>query len=308
MILEYLFLETQSRKTIEEYIATHLPQKIDITYLDSGAQNFWAVRFELKGDNKDNAKTLTETNDSFVKRFHPITLINESSEYFNRLLYPLVNKFERLLRKYLYVKAAICNDKTVRKKITGLEAKDFGTISHLLFVDDDFCKEARAKINGATSRADMLAILDEIKETTTWDTMVEKDTLAIVRENFEQLQCFRNDVMHAHNINFDSFKKAKAMFNEVNEQLQSEIDKTIKFETPSTLPDEFATILADRITATQNAIPILSTALDRLAELIKLELISSSEATSSLSKTIQQLYMNTTLDNLPHEEGDKENE
>ena len=248
MILEYLFLDNMMQKSVEEYTNKHEgKKKITVTFLRPETQDYLAVKYETPGENRESAKALSDFNKGFTDHFQPITLINESAEYYNRILYPLVNKFERLLRKLLYVKMAICDNGDMRSRIKDLESKDFGGISNLLFVDDAFCKTAKSQISKANSREDMLAILEELEEKTAWDIMVGKGTLSIVQENFEKLRNYRNDVMHAHNIGYEQFVAIQKIFDAVNAQLAKEIDKTIEFGAPSESSEELAATLNDRL-------------------------------------------------------------
>lgn len=232
MILEYMFFsDDTSKENVEEYNQERIVSNynVHITNVDVEAKNYWAIRYEIKGDNRDNAKVLSEINDAIINKFHPTTLVNESAEYYNKILYPLINNFERLLRKYLYIKTAICDDSKVHGLIKDLENKDFGVLSRILFVDEIFCKTAREGISKATSREDMIALLEQLDERTTWDIMVEKGTLSAIQENFNILKEYRNDVMHAHNINYERYRKIRKLFDDVNVELSKEIEKTLRF-------------------------------------------------------------------------------
>ena len=140
-----MFLNSQIRPCVESYI-NGLSKKVVVSYQEPEDQDYWTVNLELHGGTEKNAKTLSRIDGSIVSQFHPITLINESSEYYNEHLYPLVNQFERLLREYLYIKAAMCDSKDVKTKIFDLEKKTFGEIGELLFSDRIYIQRVRQMV------------------------------------------------------------------------------------------------------------------------------------------------------------------
>lgn len=76
---------------------------------------------EIVGDNKDNARILSEINDILLEDDEIIVVSNEASEYFNKTLFPLINAFERKLRKLLYL--ATIDNTNYKDKIQMLEKK-----------------------------------------------------------------------------------------------------------------------------------------------------------------------------------------
>ena len=146
MVLEYLFLDKNHKEEIEKH---NYREEIDtdnakskvfqpkVMFTDFDGTDNWAVRFELKGDNLEVARYFSNIN-KYILKFNPIVLQNDSSAYFNQSLYPLINKFERLLRKFLYLKSIFYKGEKLPKVISDLEKKDFGEIYELLFVDKEF--------------------------------------------------------------------------------------------------------------------------------------------------------------------------
>lgn len=140
----------------------------------------------------------------------PTILTDESSEYFNKSLYPLVNKFERLLRKFLYLKVSQCDEQKFRSVISDIDQKDFGEIYTILFIDNNFRAAARDKIKKLNTRAEMYEAIDALQESTAWHILVGDEVLTIIKDNFDLLKEYRNDVMHAHNISWENIKKQKS--------------------------------------------------------------------------------------------------
>lgn len=48
--------------------------------------------------------------------------------------------------------------------------------------------------------------------------------LSVIKENFQIIKQYRNDVMHAHYMDYDTYKKAVSLFKDVNTQLDIEIN------------------------------------------------------------------------------------
>ena len=79
-------------------------------------------------------------------KYAPLVLSCESSEYYNRILFPLINGLERKLRKLLYLAASISGNGEAGKNIRELEEKDFGEIFDLLFIDQKFIGDMKIRI------------------------------------------------------------------------------------------------------------------------------------------------------------------
>ena len=159
MHLEYLVLKENYNSNIEKYKYTYdvksnnittrtIESVVDILVLNESEARVIRIEVINCSDAEELAKHLSYINDEVVKSFKLTTLRNDASAYFNKRLYPLANEFERELRRFLYLKNALYTGEKVKKNIEGLESKDLGEIYQLLFVDEDFCKEIKAVVNG----------------------------------------------------------------------------------------------------------------------------------------------------------------
>lgn len=230
MINEYLFMTNEHRTLIAKY----KPQNIISKIYDLPDTSLWVASYHLKGNNKDNASKLSAVH-TYVMQYAPLVLSCESSAYYNKELFPLVNELERKLRKLLYLSASISNDDTTKENIKQLEEKDFGAIFDLLFIDQDFITNLKKRVNADNkseyngkskySKEEIKSFLNSLPEKTLWDTIIAKGEVATLRNNFREVQTFRNDVMHAHDISEEEFDTAKAIFLEVNNELDSTIEK-----------------------------------------------------------------------------------
>lgn len=234
MILEYLFLDNTHKEELKKY--KYEDTEINISFCEFSENDRLIMKVEAKKNNEEIAKHLSNINDYIMTNYSPTILSNESSAYFNKLLYPLVNKFERNLRKFLYIKSTFYTGEGLKKAIENLESKDFGEIYDLLFIDDDFCKKAKEIVNGQKkggsgvySKDEIIAKLSELEENTTWNKIIGNNSLKYIKENFLKLKNYRNDIMHAHNIDYDTFKKAIYAFNNANDKLYEEIQKLITY-------------------------------------------------------------------------------
>ena len=165
-----------------------------------------------------------------MNNYSPIVLTNESSAYYNRCLYPYFNEFERKLRKLLYLKSALSEDKRDSETIKDLKSKDLGAIFALLFADPQFNQDVRERVKKITwqfTKSEILDILQGISENTLWDKLLGEKAVPELRSDFVKVKEFRNDVMHAHNMSASSFSEALKLIKKINEQLDAEIRKNI---------------------------------------------------------------------------------
>lgn len=81
-----------------------------------------------------------------MDNYRPTVLSNGCAAYYNKFLYPYFNEFERKLRKLLYLKSALSEDKRDSETIKDLESKDLGAIFALLFADPQFNQDVRERV------------------------------------------------------------------------------------------------------------------------------------------------------------------
>lgn len=232
MVNEYLFLSDEHRATVEAYKPNGVIAEI------SGIENtpLWVAAYSLASKNEDSAKKLSEVH-TIIMQYAPLVLSCESSGYYNRILFPLVNELERKLRKLLYLAASISDNDKAKENIKQLEEKDFGEIFDLLFIDQNFIldmkkrinAEAKSEFNGKSkySKEEIKSYLESLVEHTLWDTILGEKEVPTLRSRFRDVQTYRNDVMHAHNISKEFYGKARYLFEKINKELDSAIGKLI---------------------------------------------------------------------------------
>lgn len=142
MINEYLFLSNDYRAAVEAYS----PDSVSVDISNIEKTPLWTVTFSVPNKNEDSAKKLSEIH-NMIMQYAPLVLSCESSEYYNRILFPLINELERKLRKLLYLAASISDNTNAKESIKQLEEKDFGEIFDLLFIDQNFILNMKKRIN-----------------------------------------------------------------------------------------------------------------------------------------------------------------
>jgi len=223
MIQEYLF----SDKSKQADVLNYKPQNVDQDFADFKSTDCWMITYSVSGNSEDAARLLSDVNEYVLQAFNPVVLANGSAEYFNKMLFPIINEFERKLRKLLYLKSALNKDEKAQENIKDLEEKDLGTIFEFLFTDGDFVKAIRLKIKSEItwqfSKDEIINIIKKYQEHTLWDKLIGINSVPDLRNKYLCVKDYRNDIMHAHNINYQAFKEARLLFQKINKQLDSEI-------------------------------------------------------------------------------------
>ncbi len=252
MLQEYLVKDAAVKNNIEHIDLSEFNKKareeIVRTTQESAEGSFWIITFETRLNNEDSAKALDGLSKTVETQEGVIILGKGSSEYYNKKLYPLINDFERLLRKLLYLTAAIKKSEIASKNISDLEKLNFFQLFVLLFVDTKFTEQARKAINEKKDKFTKRQIIEELnnlKESTTWDSLIGNKLSPVLYGNLKELKQYRNEVMHAHNICSDEYENAKHLYETVNQELRTLIQKSE--QSALSLPDDFNETIQDAI-------------------------------------------------------------
>lgn len=237
---EYLFIENSQKKSIEKYVNTYKSKGVISEIKKIEIRNnlsYWILKLSKNGNNLKTAKILSELHDKIIKTHKPEkTLTSECSAYFNKQLYPLINDFERKLRKYIYLSLTLGKIKEKKNKdnkedktfntLKNLEEKTFGEIFDALFTDLNFmneCKKAIINNKCQFSKKDIIRIINELQENTLWTTLFTKNKALLFSDNYVKIKDYRNSIMHAHNINYKDYLNIKRIYKEINLLLDEEI-------------------------------------------------------------------------------------
>lgn len=288
MIQEYLFTTEEYRAEVECFTVPSMIQK-EITNIENSS--CWTLCLSIDSESEEAAKLLDPLNTQIYERYKPTILSNECSAYFNKSLFPIVNEFERKLRKLLYLASALQGDNGAHKVIIDLESKDLGEIFVTLFSDSNFVKCVKEKINQKTwqfTRDELFTLIKKLDENTLWDTLLGCDCAETLRKQFGELRAYRNDVMHARNINLMHYRSAKRLFQKVNVELDDAIGKLIgaKEENETITPVDFNSTLGSALSSIQSQIDTsgLYAASEMLKDIASIQPIISPGALKSLSE------------------------
>lgn len=229
MIQEYLFEDIQLKYNIDTSDVSIFRNTI-IKKKDVSDTNCWILEISTLGNNKNSAKVLSEIHQYITKKYDVDVLSNGSSRYFCKKLFPLINQFEFQLRKLLYLSSMLVKENIDRNIIKNIETLDFGKIFEILFIDRSFVSEAKDTIksnSGLFTKKELIDRINSLGEVTIWDHLKYSDIVSELKNNYILVKKYRNDVMHAHTIDYNSFKNAKNLFTKINNQLNSAISKLL---------------------------------------------------------------------------------
>ncbi|MBQ0003639.1 MAG: hypothetical protein KBT21_08885 [Treponema sp.] len=236
MLLQYLIKKNDTTSKITGFKPESDSIKMNCEELKDS--DTYLVTFTVDSNDIKAARFLAPLNDSIIEEYKDNCTIleNQAAAYFNKTLFPLINDFERLLRKVLYTaKSTLLNkDKVdpkikekIEKNIVELEKMEFGPLFDSLFTDENFNKTVKAVVGKAnpSTKKQFIELIEQQTENPLWVNFPSaKELCPTLTENFNSIRLMRNDVMHAHNIDAKAFYRAKKLFIEVNEELR-ELEK-----------------------------------------------------------------------------------
>lgn len=249
MIQEYLLQDENIKKDISDY----KPEKVSINLYQVEKGKCWYAQISVNGSNEQAARDLSDI-DEYVRDHFAVTLLrSECSAYFTNKLYPLLSSFERTLRKLLYIFSAINNDDESAKNIKVLEKKTIGQIFTMLFIDDAFVSSIKDSIKGANrdifSKDDILKLISSVDEKTVWDSLMGDDIVPTLRKNFQEVRFIRNNVMHAHNINWNEYENSRKLLRKIIKEMDIALDDVSIKESIATKKPSYNHTLSDALKA-----------------------------------------------------------
>lgn len=289
MIQEYLFTSDKYKVELDHMV---VPEKVTKKIATIENSECWMFSISVDGESKDAARILDSLNRQVCEKYKPTVLTNECSAYFNKALYPTVNEFERKLRKLLYLASSLQGDEDSQTVIVGLEKQDLGTIFETLFSDATFVKKAKETVTKTLSwqftRAELLEAINKLDENKLWTTILGDDCAKTLCGSFSELRNYRNDVMHAHNIDYERFNTAQTLFKKVNSELDSAIGKLIgaKEKNADITPADFNSTLSSALAATYSQVDTSSLVAvsEALTEVISNQPVINPEVSKALSQ------------------------
>lgn len=247
MIQEYLLQDENIKKNISDY----KPEKASIKLYQVEKGKCWYAQISVNGSNEQAARDLSDI-DMYVQEHFAVTLLrSDCSAYFTSKLYPLLSSFERTLRKLLYIFSAINNDDESTKNIKELEKKTIGQIFTMLFIDDAFVSGIKDRIKGANrdifSKDNILRLISSVDEKTVWDSLMGDDIVPTLRKNFQKVRSIRNNVMHAHNINWNEYENSRKLLIKIIKEMDTSLDDVSIKESIATKEPSYNHTLSDAL-------------------------------------------------------------
>lgn len=249
MIQEYLLQDENIKKDISDY----KPEKASINLYQVEKGKCWYAQISVNGSNEQAARDLSDI-DEYVRDHFAVTLLrSECSAYFTNKLYPLLSSFERTFRKLLYIFSAINNDDESAKNIKELEEKTIGQIFKTLFIDDTFVNKIKKKIKDANrdsfSKNNILKLISLVDEKPVWDSLMGDDIVPTLRKNFQEVRSIRNNVMHAHNINWKEYENSRKLLRKIIKEMETALDDVTIKESIATKKPSYNHTLSDALKA-----------------------------------------------------------
>ena len=270
-----------------------VPEKVTKEVVAIENSECWTLSISVAGEGKNAAKMLDPLNRQVCDKYKPTILTNECSAYFNKALYPIVNEFERKLRKLLYLASALNGDEDSQKVIVRLEERELGKIFEILFSDEAFVKKAKETVNRTLSwqftRLELLDAINKLDEKKLWTILLGDDCAKTLCGSFSELRNYRNDVMHAHNIDYERFNKAEKLFKKVNAELDLAIGKLIgaKEENAEVTPVDFNSTLSSALETRQSQ--VYTNSLLDVSEALKSIMSNQPIISPELSESLSQI-------------------
>lgn len=271
MILDIVFLSKNndeiSRNTIEKDFKSKLRIKDNQILCD---QFIFKYTFQESKNNsvrlkistikdkatRNNAKELDYLkniirNGKHRKNYRIIIVYDEASEYFCSKLTNFISKFERRLRKIIYILnlAAYGNkwieetfSEEIQKAVAEVENNKNRHIEMALecftfqdFIDYLFTKRYEVELeeviysaknianNPESSKEDIIKILNKAKKTSLWDKLFSGYELEFLETDIEEIRKIRNDVMHNREISASDFYYYKDLLISNNKKIKKAI-------------------------------------------------------------------------------------
>lgn len=221
MKLQFLYTDDSYKEKIHD-----IKLEDSVTLSHTNESNLFIFSYEVKGENSDVAEVLSSIKSqvlNVVDKDKCFLLTDGASEYYNKQLYPLYNQFERELRQVVCMCAVKKGDKTAKEFALNLEKLDFSEIKVRLFTNVSFYEKVKKILENSKSskisKQDFIKEIETIPEYILWNRMFTKK-FTYISDHFGQLQKFRNDIMHAHNISYEDYKSSKKLVQKANLELK----------------------------------------------------------------------------------------
>lgn len=265
MLVEFIIDKSEYKQLVKQ-ISFKASNGIEISKrsLKANGKDNYYFRITHSKNELNSAKALSEIRCLIEKSFNDNNvdyriLLDESSQYFAKILYPLVMEFETKLRKFVHntlfdisevstqkvlsqLKANLKNiDKNTNiiPKVDFLEGATLEDIHKFLFANNGLYGSVKDYIsnkdNLCLSRKDLLDYISNNKQQTIWKDFFEPDFAdSSLPQNYSQITTCRNDIMHFHYISSLQYDEYYSLMNFAIKDLDKQLQKGIVIESTTT--------------------------------------------------------------------------
>ncbi len=222
MVLE-IIVNGKDKSKIEQK-NKKIDKKIKIGFKDYQNNEYSIYTYSNEYNHVSTASALSAIRPYLSNGINIIIVKDDSSSFFAKKLYPLINDFEINLRSYIYIKNSLSNDNSNYFNIGKLNEKTLGELMDLLFLDSNLHINIKQLLNKKYyTKGELINLINNNKDSILWDKLDVNSELSIIKEKNGEITKYRNDVMHMHFISYEDFKSAKTLFEEINELLEKSI-------------------------------------------------------------------------------------
>lgn len=228
---QYMFFKPQSFEGLDltQYQKTDIPIKQTQVCI----YEFECAESDPNYDDETQAKMLDDLTLQLSEKYPDAfcVIYAESSQFYCRTLYPLIVEMETKLRQVLYISRTLYESEEIKadmfkykvdKEEKKIEELDFGQIYTAIFTDTKLRSSLKQKYTTDLTKADLIKMIQELEESTEWSKMLG-GSYSYIPNHFLEIKRYRNDVMHNHLINYETYQKAKDVFLEANQELEQVI-------------------------------------------------------------------------------------
>lgn len=265
MLVEFIIDKSEYKQLIKQ-ISFTASNGIEISKrsLKANGRDNYYLRITHSKNELNSAKALSEIRCFIETTFKDNNvdyriLIDESSQYFAKILYPLVMAFETKLRKFVHntlfdisevstkkvlaqLKANLKNiDKNTNiiPQVDFLEGATLEDIHKFLFANNGLYGNIKDYIsnkdNLCLSRKELLDYIAKNTQQTIWEDFFEPNfSDSSLPQNYSQIINCRNDVMHFHYISSSQYDEYYSLMNLAIKDLDTQLQKGIVIESTTT--------------------------------------------------------------------------
>lgn len=178
-----------------------------------------SIIYEIQDNNLNSAKILSGIYDQYVNlQIDCYVATNDAAEFFNLELYPLFNKFERNLRKLIYILAIKSDDNAMKNFASKIEKLDFNALMNYLFNKKTPLKAIKNGYSNEFLRQSVEQDISNLSQKSLWSYFVAEDSF--LSNKYKEIINHRDSVMHAENMNYKKYLIFQCEMDNANKELE----------------------------------------------------------------------------------------